>query len=64
MVEFYVVPAPPLPTPTGTSASCTDMMMNGDETDVDCGGPCDLKCGNGYRCIRNTDCMSNTVSGS
>ncbi len=32
--------------------------MNGQETDVDCGGNCDAKCGDGKGCLLNTDCLS------
>jgi hypothetical protein len=33
--------------------------MDGDETDVDCGGSCPNKCANGYGCDNPTDCQSN-----
>ncbi|MBW2990432.1 hypothetical protein KY348_01870, partial [Candidatus Woesearchaeota archaeon] len=38
--------------------SCDDGIMNGDETDVDCGGGCSEKCGNGLGCISPNDCKS------
>jgi hypothetical protein len=34
---------------------CTDMIRNGDETDIDCGGPCS-KCAIGDRCNTDDDC--------
>ena len=40
--------------------SCTDMQLDGDETDVDCGGP-DVKCPRcpvGKSCFDNTDCLA------
>jgi alpha-tubulin suppressor-like RCC1 family protein len=39
-------------------ASCTDAKRNGCETDVDCGGTCPGKCGDGKGCIRGGDCQS------
>lgn len=39
--------------------TCSDGELNGDETDVDCGGPdCD-GCADGKVCLANTDCLSN-----
>ncbi|HET6584556.1 MAG TPA: hypothetical protein VFG69_13935 [Nannocystaceae bacterium] len=37
---------------------CNNGIQDGDETDVDCGGPCDDKCGNGQGCGSAQDCMS------
>ena len=34
---------------------CSDRLMNGDETDVDCGGGC-AACAKGRRCKNSTDC--------
>ncbi|MCO4763393.1 MAG: hypothetical protein KC502_17885 [Myxococcales bacterium] len=42
-----------IPAPT-----CTDKKMNGDETDVDCGGSCKTKCNNGKMCKAAADCNS------
>ncbi len=49
--------------------SCTDMMQNNDETDVDCGQSCvedpndpnnpNGKCDNGEGCLIGSDCVSN-----
>ncbi len=40
--------------------SCFDQIKNGDETDVDCGGPLCGPCGLGDDCLVNTDCQSGT----
>ena len=40
------------------SATCTDGIKNGAETDVDCGGPCPSTCANGKVCSVNGDCAS------
>lgn len=46
----------PLPT-------CTDSVLNGNETDVDCGGVC-TPCVEGQTCVANSDCQSdNCLSG-
>lgn len=39
---------------------CDDGVMNGNETDVDCGGRCQLirKCDDGLRCNNGSDCNS------
>jgi hypothetical protein len=37
---------------------CTDGKKDGDETDVDCGGPTCGPCANGKACIANLDCQS------
>jgi hypothetical protein len=39
-------------------AGCGDKMLNGKETDVDCGGGCPQKCGEGMRCGLSSDCIS------
>ena len=39
-------------------ASCMDGELNGDETDVDCGGPVCTTCGTGLNCLTDTDCTS------
>lgn len=39
-----------------TATSCNDGVQNGDETDVDCGGSCELKCIAGKKCSLSTDC--------
>ena len=38
-------------------AGCSDGRLDGDETDVDCGGACS-PCGTGQGCARTTDCQS------
>lgn len=41
-----------------TTAECSDMAMNGDETDVDCGGSLCSPCPTGLKCAANYDCKS------
>jgi hypothetical protein len=47
-------------TKTCTAPSCTDTVRNGAETDVDCGGTCPNKCGDGKSCLIGADCSSNS----
>jgi hypothetical protein len=42
--------------------TCTDGAKNGMETDVDCGGPTCLPCGNQKGCVSGTDCVSTLCS--
>ena len=37
--------------------TCQNLAKDGDETDADCGGPCD-RCRVGKACLRNSDCSS------
>lgn len=48
------------PTSSGgpPDASCLDGLWNGEESDLDCGGPCP-PCGPGQRCEAPTDCFDN-----
>jgi hypothetical protein len=46
----------------GTS-HCTDAILDGDETDIDCGGSSCLKCASGKTCLVSTDCVSGTCNG-
>ena len=41
---------------------CTDGHKDGNETDVDCGGSCDKKCGNDQSCMLGRDCLSSFCS--
>ena len=43
--------------------SCTDLAQNGTETDIDCGGTCTSKCGDGKGCSTGPDCTSNVCTG-
>jgi hypothetical protein len=38
--------------------SCTDGIINGNESDQDCGGSCPVKCGPGQVCFEDADCAS------
>ena len=40
------------------TSSCSDKLQNGDETDVDCGGPSCPPCGATKACLARTDCDS------
>jgi hypothetical protein len=42
--------------------SCSDMVQNGAETDVDCGGGTCPQCANTKHCSGNSDCASGTCS--
>jgi hypothetical protein len=37
---------------------CNDGILNGQETDVDCGGPICPRCSDGKRCLSGSDCQS------
>jgi hypothetical protein len=54
-------------TDTCTTASCTDGVKDGQETDVDCGGAtCDAQdrtCPNGEMCLVGPDCQSKVCTG-
>jgi hypothetical protein len=43
--------------------SCSDGIKNGMETDVDCGGPVCLKCGDTLACAQGSDCLSSSCIG-
>ena len=40
------------------SAACDDGVLNGEETDVDCGGLCLTTCADGLQCLSGVDCQS------
>jgi len=44
------------------SPSCTDLIHDGEETDIDCGGSCG-KCDVGARCRSNDDCDDSLCTG-
>ncbi len=44
-------------------ATCTDLELNGDETDIDCGGSCP-KCELNKNCLANSDCYSGFCNSS
>ncbi len=43
-------------------ASCSDGVVNQQESDVDCGGTCG-PCAAGKKCVTNTDCVTGACSG-
>jgi hypothetical protein len=50
-IEYFQCIIPPPPGP------CEDELQNGNETDVDCGGPdCGRACGENQKCAADTDC--------
>jgi len=44
-------------TPGPTGPTCSDVVKNGAESDVDCGGAC-AACATGKSCIEGSDCLS------
>ncbi len=44
--------------------TCKDLVQNGDESDVDCGGTCGPTCAPGATCSENADCKGDACSGS
>lgn len=44
--------------------SCKDGSVDGDESDVDCGGTCSDRCANGKACKAHSDCVSGRCSDS
>jgi hypothetical protein len=47
----------------GDGDTCIDLVLDGDESDVDCGGHC-AKCANGLRCRTGADCGSGSCAPS
>jgi hypothetical protein len=45
------------PRTTSSGLACSDGVLNGDETDVDCGGSCGV-CAVGNQCLIGSDCSS------
>ena len=43
-------------------ATCSDDVQNGDETDVDCGGPVCPACADGKKCVLSRDCASSVCT--
>ena len=43
--------------------TCSDSLLNGDETDTDCGGSCS-PCGGGKKCASGSDCASTICDAS
>ena len=50
--------ASPTPSPTPTPSGCTNGMMDGTETDIDCGGDACPGCMLNYECNSNGDCAA------
>ncbi len=47
----------------GCKTQCQNERKDGDETDVDCGGPTCSGCVNDKLCTQNSDCLSNQCNG-
>jgi hypothetical protein len=45
--------------PEGSSIQCSDSVLNGNETDIDCGGDECNSCIVGKSCLQDSDCSSN-----
>jgi hypothetical protein len=41
---------------------CQDRILDGDETDIDCGGSCPNACGSESVCARNEDCLTHSCA--
>jgi hypothetical protein len=50
--------------PDQLAPTCSDEILNGDESDVDCGGSCPERCAANQDCVDDTDCASRCVDGS
>lgn len=50
--------------PVACPTDCADGFMNGDETDVDCGGPTCSVCSDGATCNLGSDCGSGVCTGN
>jgi hypothetical protein len=48
---------------SGAAPTCSDGIMNGSETDTDCGGGTCPKCAAGRMCAVPSDCISNVCTG-
>ncbi len=42
-----------------SNVTCNDNIIDGAESDVDCGGSCPKKCAEGNSCNQNSDCITN-----
>jgi len=49
--------------PQEPASLCTDGELDGDETDVDCGGPDCEPCADGRACLDDDDCASGSCDG-
>ena len=45
------------------AASCSDGLLNGSESDIDCGGPDCTPCADGHYCAGDNDCLSKVCNG-
>lgn len=61
--DMSLVCTPSPVTGTGPTASCSNGVRDGNETDIDCGGSVCPRCANGKTCRAGSDCTSNTCTG-
>jgi len=54
---------PEAPAPDLAVTGCQDGQRDGQESDIDCGGPTCAACGNGSRCGQASDCQSRSCEG-
>lgn len=52
----FVAPSPSAPP---APLSCVNRVLDGDETDVDCGGAMCKPCASGRTCLQDSDCLGN-----
>ena len=61
-LHSFVLPPPDSPsacaTPVDAADGCADSIINGEETDVDCGGRLCARCALGKTCAADSDCLS------
>ena len=63
--NYYVDPRPVNPSVTPVPGqNCSDLAMNQDESDVDCGGTVCTGCVIGWNCTNDWDCLSGNCSAS
>ena len=62
--RFHMTPCPSGScTPPAPRDSCHDRILDGDETAVDCGGTCSLRCAGGLGCKTGSDCETGFCDG-
>lgn len=56
--KLVVSPKPEIIRSCDYNPQCDDLVVNQDETDVDCGGEICTGCENGFHCLLDRDCLS------
>lgn len=57
-IGFHLVPCPTGNCVAAGAPSCLDRRLNGDETDLDCGGTSCRRCAGGAACLAGSDCQT------